>query len=733
MCGYDYYARALPLLRQALGPKVRFAIQSNLWLLTNRLCALFSEYCVSIGTSLDGPQPINDSQRGAGHFARTMAGIRLARQHGLGVGCICTFTPQSAPRAVEILDFFTEAELGFSIHAAVTPLANHRSHDWVLPPGKYGNLLVRLLDAYLDRLDRIRIPSLDGLGRSVSARQGSLCTFGDCLGDYLAVGPDGGIYPCQRFVGLAAYCLGNVAQQPGWDELAATSVWQTFRAREERVHEECGNCAHFDYCRGGCPYDALAASGGTFRQLRDPYCPAYRRIFDHITDRALDEVFADQNLDAVVEEPNGEGLLRKGKLLGLMRGGPHPTEAMQHARQLLLAVALGADQPPEVTAERLVQAGAARSAEAAAGALVRLAKRLHAPVGRNNLYLHVTFGCNLTCDHCYAKAEPAKIGGPALGSEQVLNLCRQAAALDFRQAVITGGEPLVHPERDALLAGLADLRTEVKPLVTVLRTSLAVPLSADLAARIAGAVDKVIVSIDGGEADHDARRGAGCYARTVANLRALVAAEGPAEVALTATMSQQGAAGPRGSAVRGLARELGIRRVHFRPLLPLGRAGDAAAELAPEAHWAYLGAKEAVAYGMSPAASCGIGQNLYVEPTGEAFPCYAWCDGDWRLGNVCDAGGLAGVVVGERFRDLATHTVATNQRCRDCAVRYLCGGICRAWAGPANADLDAPVACGGLQQRGWQLVGAALKQVGVPPEVWAAAGLPWPADGEKTS
>ncbi|MBI2297729.1 MAG: SPASM domain-containing protein [Armatimonadetes bacterium] len=605
------------------------------------------------------------------------------------------------------------------------PLApDGRDLNWVLPPEDYGELLVTLLDAYLERLDRIRIPSLDGLCRSVSSRQGSVCTFGDCLGGYLAVGPDGGIYPCQRFVGLDAYCLGNVAEQPGWDELAATPVWQAFRAREERVREECGDCPHFDYCRGGCPYDALAAGGGVFRELRDPYCPAYRRIFDHITDRALDEVFSDENLDAVVEEPNGEGLLRRGKLLGLMRGDPHPTEAKQHARQLLLAVALGANQPRDVTAERLVQAGVARSAEAAAGALERLAKRLRAPVGRNNLYLHVTFGCNLTCDHCYAEAGPARVGGPALSAEQVLSLCRQAAALGFRQAVITGGEPLVHPEREALLDGLAALRAEVKPLLTVLRTNLAIPMGSELLARIAGAVDKVFVSLDGGEAEHDARRGAGSHARTVGNLRALLDASGHAEVALTAIMSEEDAAGPRGGAVRGLARELGIRRVHFRPLLPLGRAGDAAAELVPEAHWAYLGAEEAAAYGMSPAASCGLGQNLYVEPTGDAFPCYAWCGAEWRLGNVWGADGLAAVVESAGFRDLATHTVDINLRCRECAVRYLCGGVCRAWAGAANADLDAPVACGALHERAVQLARAALDRVGLTAERWEEAGLP---------
>src|SRR5450756_970460 len=59
--GATFYRMALPLLRDGLAPRrVRFAAQSNLWLLTDELCELFAEHGVSLGTSLDGPEAIND-------------------------------------------------------------------------------------------------------------------------------------------------------------------------------------------------------------------------------------------------------------------------------------------------------------------------------------------------------------------------------------------------------------------------------------------------------------------------------------------------------------------------------------------------------------------------------------------------------------------------------------------------------------------------------------------------
>lgn len=110
--GAEFYRIALPLLREGLAPRrVRFAMQSNLWLLTDELCQIFREQRVSIGTSLDGPEPINDAQRGRGYFRRTVAGIERARSNGINVGCICTFTTQSAPRAREVFDFFVHEGL----------------------------------------------------------------------------------------------------------------------------------------------------------------------------------------------------------------------------------------------------------------------------------------------------------------------------------------------------------------------------------------------------------------------------------------------------------------------------------------------------------------------------------------------------------------------------------------------------------------------------------------------
>jgi uncharacterized protein len=348
--GIDFYRQSLPRLRQTIKAKSpRLNMQSNLWLLTDEFCQMFAEYSVSLGTSLDGPEEITDNQRGRGYFRRTMAGIELARRYGLRVGCICTFTRQSVSHADEIIDFFIHEGLDFSIHAAVPPLVdsgfdqesgvsfNQATREtatdrWSLSPEAYGTLLVHLLDSYLTNLQRIRISTFDQLSRSISSGEGGICTYRDCLGCYLAIAPDGSIYPCQRFTGLNSFRLGHVQERPGPEQLKQAPVWQMFREREERLREECGDCPRFNICKGGCPYNALAVGGGSFNSLKDPYCPSYRRIFSHITERALEEVFSEENMEAVVTQPDDISLLRKGALLTIMRGRSHPRQAVRRAR-----------------------------------------------------------------------------------------------------------------------------------------------------------------------------------------------------------------------------------------------------------------------------------------------------------------------------------------------------------------------------------------------------------------
>lgn len=290
LAGEEFYKQALPLLKNDENHKTEgFSLQSNLWLLTENLAELFNQYNVNISTSIDGPEEINDHQRGKGYFKKTIEKVELAKKHNVPVSFVCTFTKYSKQFSDEIYDFFKENNYTLKIHAALPSLRGDNADPWALPQEQHGQLLINWLDKYLYDLDKFVVMDLDHITKSTLRRRGTLCTFNDCMGTTLAVGHDGSIYPCYRFCGMPEYVMGNVKDKPSMDDLKNSSAWSKLMEFKEYVDSNCKKCKFINYCRGGCPYNALVSNGTP--QAVDPQCEAYEMIFSDVSKRINKEFF----------------------------------------------------------------------------------------------------------------------------------------------------------------------------------------------------------------------------------------------------------------------------------------------------------------------------------------------------------------------------------------------------------------------------------------------------------
>jgi uncharacterized protein len=318
LAGAEFYRQALPMLASGLEHlRPEFALQSNLWLMTPELADILAQYHIPVGSSIDGPEAINDSQRGVGYFKKTMQGYELAKAHGVEVRFICTFTAASVKRKDEIFRFFLENGFTMKLHPALPSIKSNQPGQWALDPAEYGELLVYLLDQYLDHLGEIEIMNINDLFRCVFTRHGSVCTFVDCVGSTFAIGPDGDIYPCYRFIGMPDYCFGNVADRPSMEDIQKTGAWQRMKRFTEYVDTACGQCSHIRYCRGGCPYNAIVAHGGVDKGV-DCNCAAYKRIFDEITERLNTEMFGSPAMEMTPFPVPGTKRVKPG-IMSLMR------------------------------------------------------------------------------------------------------------------------------------------------------------------------------------------------------------------------------------------------------------------------------------------------------------------------------------------------------------------------------------------------------------------------------
>ncbi len=152
------------------------------------------------------------------------------------------------------------------------------------------------------------------------------------------------------------------------------------------------------------------------------------------------------------------------------------------------------------------------------------------PLGER-LWLYVNFDCNLHCDYCCVRSSPV-VPRRALGLERVQRIAREAPPLGVREFFVTGGEPFLLADIDAIVMSLA------ASLPVTLLTNGMLFRGSRLAAlkRLPRAGVTLQISLDGPDSVlHDAHRGEGAWQRTIEGIT-IARAEG-FRVRLAATVA----------------------------------------------------------------------------------------------------------------------------------------------------------------------------------------------------
>lgn len=122
--------------------------------------------------------------------------------------------------------------------------------------------------------------------------------------------------------------------------------------------------------------------------------------------------------------------------------------------------------------------------------------------GLTKVFLDVTNRCNLACEHCFTAALPASSVGE-LDTGQLKGLISDLAAMEVRRIAFGGGEPLMRPDFEELVAHCTDVGIR-----THLGTAGMLLTPRRLAALVEAGLESVQVSIDSLRPEvHDRLRG----------------------------------------------------------------------------------------------------------------------------------------------------------------------------------------------------------------------------------
>lgn len=257
---------------KARNKNIRFTITTNGLLLDEEKEAFINEHMDNVILSIDGRPEVNDKMRktvsGGGTYEHIIDNLKRFRDNREGLYYIRgTFTSFNKDFTEDVKHL---AELGFE-NISVEPVVTDEKYEYALTMKDVPEIL-----AEYDRLTDLFIESekkgnpISFFHYKIDLSQGP-CIFKRALGcgagtEYIAVSPDGDIYPCHQFVGESEFVLGNVNNDDFENHL-----FDKFNKAHIYNKETCMSCWAKFYCSGGCHANALH-SNGDFLQPHELSC-----------------------------------------------------------------------------------------------------------------------------------------------------------------------------------------------------------------------------------------------------------------------------------------------------------------------------------------------------------------------------------------------------------------------------------------------------------------------------
>lgn len=246
------YARSI---EKEYGKNFRFTITTNGILLNSEIMDYINKEMSNVVLSLDGRREVHDAVRvgigGVGSYDRIVPKFKeiVRRREGRNYYVRGTFTSRNLDFAEDVKHM---KELGFrqtSVEPVVLdpndPLAIREEH---LPTIlKEYDRLTEIIAEYRKNKDFFNFFHF-----MIDLEQGS-CVIKRAKGcgcgcEYVAISPDGDVYPCHRFVGMDEFRMGSVFGDGDLDK----KLLEKFGASSILTKKDCDQCWAKYFCSGGC-------------------------------------------------------------------------------------------------------------------------------------------------------------------------------------------------------------------------------------------------------------------------------------------------------------------------------------------------------------------------------------------------------------------------------------------------------------------------------------------------
>lgn len=234
---------------------IRFTMTTNATLLNDEIMKYIDENMGNIILSIDGRKEVNDKVRvrfdGSGCYDRILPNIQKMvnmRDKSKQYYVRGTFTRENTDFFEDVKHF---ADLGFK-EISIEPVVLPEEHPLSLREEDLPVIFEQYDKLYEDMIERHREGREFKFYHFNVDLQGGPCVYKRISGcgaghEYVAITPEGDIYPCHQFVGNEKFKLGNVFETTIDEKLS-----ESFKKAHIYNKPTCRDCWARFYCSGGC-------------------------------------------------------------------------------------------------------------------------------------------------------------------------------------------------------------------------------------------------------------------------------------------------------------------------------------------------------------------------------------------------------------------------------------------------------------------------------------------------
>ena len=293
IAGIDFYKKVIELQEKYNSEnEIKNSIQTNGILLNKDFIEFFKSNNFKVSISYDAQY--NNVLREKTESVEK--NIKLCKENELPIATLSTISKDISSKQKEMYDFLREQKLSAKFNR-IFPEGNGKANqEYLINDEKYLEDMKKFFILWLYDNKAGAFSTFDIYLSALFGLKHRECIFSGCLFKWLAVAPDGTVFPCPRF-GNSGYSLGNIKDIENIYDVFYSEKYAELLSKNVKRRKNCKeNCKWYPFCNGGC--NARCFWNNDVENENTEICRFVKEFYPFVV-REIKEIFDNDNVGKI--------------------------------------------------------------------------------------------------------------------------------------------------------------------------------------------------------------------------------------------------------------------------------------------------------------------------------------------------------------------------------------------------------------------------------------------------